>query len=158
MSTLCIWPLVSSLYSLICFSLLHSSCKLVISSKDSIKFRFSRITSGGITTFIDVRIDQWVQVWSAWFIRYEVLYLPVNLIVLVTIDNHRLYPSEVTKWWFSLLSSFLHLLTIILYRKKNLPTIWLLWNTNHTRKASSMPLCICLSIFRILNCTINLQK
>lgn len=48
-------------------------------------------------------------------ITNEVLYLPVNLVVLLTIDNHNLHPLKVTEWWFSILSLFLHLLAIILY-------------------------------------------
>ena len=57
MSTLYIWPVASSLYCLMCSSLLCTSCKLVVSSKNLMKLRSDCITSGGTITFIDVKID-----------------------------------------------------------------------------------------------------
>ena len=132
MSTLCIWPIASSLCSLTCFSLLHASCKLVIRSKNLLKLRFSCITSGGIATFIEVKTDQWIQVWYTWFICYEVFCLPVNLIVLVAIDNQ----SIPIRGYKTIFNSIILSIFISYYSMWNLLTIWLFWNAIYTRKAA----------------------
>lgn len=115
-STLHIWPITSSSCSLTCFSLLHTSCNLVVSSKDWRKFRFSGIIHQEssqlllMSRFISgLRCGQ-----PDPSITKEILYIPVNWVILLTVDNHCLHPLVVTEWWFSILSLFLHLLAIIL--------------------------------------------
>lgn len=108
---------MSSSCSLTCFSLLHTSYKLVVSSKDWRKFRFSGIIHQESSQLL--LMSKLISGFGCGqpdpSITNEILYIPVNRVVLLTVDNHCLHPWEVAEWWFSILSLFLHLLAIILY-------------------------------------------
>lgn len=135
MSTLCIQLIASSLCSWTRFCLLHASCKLVISSKNLLGLRFSCTTSGGIATFTEVKIDQWIQVRYDWFIHYEVFHLPVSLIVLVASDNQSIpmrgykmifnsiiLSTCISYYFCTELISYLVILKYNLYKKSSINT------------------------------------